>query len=56
MQNQIGCVLALFSADMEQLTLGIVASLKKCQNSTVNDRINRQEEANLDVGLFIHLR
>ncbi len=48
--------LALFSTDIEQQTLGIATSLEKYQSTTVNDRINRQQGANLHIGLFDHLR
>ncbi len=50
-----GYALGPFSAHIEQQTLDIATSLEKCQNTTVDVRINRQEGANLDVGLFDHL-
>ncbi len=52
----IPCVLTLFSADMEQLTLFIVTSLEKRQNTTVNVRINRRQGADLGASLLGHLR
>ncbi len=50
-----GYALGPFSADIEQQTLGIATSLEKCQNTTVDVRINRQEGANY-VSLFDHLQ
>ncbi len=54
--QRIRNALAPFSAGIEQQTVGIATSLEKCLGITVNDRMNRQQGANLDVGLFDHLR